>query len=215
MIEQSAVPPSISDEDYIALLIGRVIMAWGLIDQLLFSAILRLESHKAPKPPFEIQIDERFEHRLKCRKLCVETCQNDHTKMTRVDRVLGKIRKASALRHHLAHGYIVSFRLGRRGKKTERPNLHVIEHREATKRLLKNIESHKKDPTHTFWAEDLHPIYTIEDIEAHLRVANAIISEVQVATEAILPFPQPRTRPGGSGGIRAPSSRVSARSKRE
>ena len=34
----------LSDEDYIALLIGRAIMTWGMIEQLIYSEITRLQN---------------------------------------------------------------------------------------------------------------------------------------------------------------------------
>ncbi|HUB63662.1 MAG TPA: hypothetical protein VL996_04325, partial [Methylocella sp.] len=133
----------VSDEDYIALLIGRIIMGWGLIDQLIYSEILRF--HK-------LKIDDRFTHRLKhWRQLCVSVCQSDQTKISAIDRVMTKMKMDSLVRHHLAHGFALLFKLGRRGVCPNRPNLHIYEYRETTKRLRANQEAFKRDPTMKFW----------------------------------------------------------------
>jgi len=47
----------VSDEDYIALLIGRIVMSWGLIDESIWSEIVRFELHKRPGIfPHELKI---------------------------------------------------------------------------------------------------------------------------------------------------------------
>jgi len=52
-----------SEEDYIALLIGRAIMTWGMIEQLIYSEITK--SRNPPMHPHEIEIEKRFGHRIK------------------------------------------------------------------------------------------------------------------------------------------------------
>lgn len=89
------------------------------------------------------------------------------------------------LRHHLAHGYTILLRLGRRGQKTERLTLHVIEHHETVKRVCQNLEQHKKDPKRTFFAEDLHPMYAIEELEQYIRKAQKIVDDFQAVTGTI------------------------------
>jgi hypothetical protein len=107
-----------------------------------------------------------------------------------LDVLLKGIREAAPLRHHLAHGYTVIFPLGRRGKKSSRPNLHIMEHEELVKRLRENLEAHRKDSSRVFWAEDLHPLYTIEDLNSHIANAETITAKFQEVMAEIKPWPK-------------------------
>jgi hypothetical protein len=104
------------------------------------------------------------------------------------------MKKDIVVRHHLAHGYPILFKKGRRGVRTNRPNLHIHEYRETKKRILENEEAFKRDPTITFWAEDLHPIYTIEELEAHIENIAKLKAEFESASSAILPRLPPLSR---------------------
>ena len=178
-----------SDEDYIALLIGRIVMSWGLIDEGIWSEIVRFELHKRPGTfPHELKIAGSWNGRVKCwRQLCASICQGDQIKLSAVDRVITKMNKDIIVRHHLAHGYALLFKIGRRGVRTKRPNLHIHQHRETTKRLLANQEAFKRDPKMEFWAEDLHPMYTIEELEEHIENVAKIKAEFESASYGVLP----------------------------
>ena len=178
-----------SDEDYIALLIGRVIMGWGRIDYLLDAEIIRFELQKQPEIlPHELKIKNSFEGRVRYwGQLCASICQSDQPKLSAVDCVSTKMKEDVLIRHHLAHGYVVLLKLGRRGTRTERPNLHIFLHKELTKRVGESEEAFKRDPTIKFWAEDLHPMYTIEELEAHIENIAKLREEFESASFAIFP----------------------------
>ena len=98
--------------DQAALLIGRLIMSWGLFDQRLYSQIIFFECQKYIRkptgdPPARKDIvDYRFEVRVKrLRKLSQELCYADPKIMSRVDDVLRRLKELSLIRHHVAHGY--------------------------------------------------------------------------------------------------------------
>jgi hypothetical protein len=94
----------------------------------------------------------------------------------------------------LLTGNAVLFKMGRRGVRTKRPNLHIYQHRETVKRILENQEAFKRDPTIELWAEDLHPMYTIEELEAHIENVSKLRAEFERASSAVLPRPQPLSR---------------------
>jgi hypothetical protein len=105
-------------DDSLALLIGRVILAFGRLDQIVWIAVDTLETKRATQAlrrgeakGFErTEIDRRFEHRLKhLRRLCVAHSGNDPTFMTRVDRTLQEVRVLERIRAHLAHGSVHGF----------------------------------------------------------------------------------------------------------
>ncbi|MGA8755453.1 MAG: hypothetical protein WB611_03855 [Stellaceae bacterium] len=151
--------------DCVALLIGRLIMAWGLFDQRLYSQIILFESEKYmsnPKgdaPTIEQIIDYSFEKRTrKLRRLALELSISDKNTMKKVDDIIRRLTELSQIRHHLAHGYV------RIGSAPGQPlAVEIISHRERwegqrilTRKILKDGYKPK--------AEDLRSSYTFEQL---------------------------------------------------
>lgn len=131
---------SISEEDYVALIIGKIIIAWGKIDQWIFSEIsglqqllaVRLMRQKSDGINFEelqsenIQIDDRLKHRIKqWRRAACKFFGEKSPIISEIDREIQIITKKAKTRHRIAHGNIIVIN----GKIT------VFDHRD-----IKNVE---------------------------------------------------------------------------
>jgi hypothetical protein len=189
---------NLSDKDYVAFLIGRIIMAWGVIDQRLYFDIIRFE--RVAKPhlyPYQVSVDSRFEHRLsEWRRLCVSLSHGSSRKASAVDRAITSIKNLVSVRHHLAHGYIYLLKIGRGGTRTERPCIHVAEYRETAKRIRVYEAAAAANPDRRVYASDLHPVYSIEELETHLYHVADLTTRFVAASEAILSTPKPHTSSG-------------------
>jgi hypothetical protein len=90
--------------DHLALLVGRVILAWGHLDQQLHVALRHLSgSLNEPYQP-----DGRFNERRKMfRRLCVRMANGDSAYTSKLDRFCGDLQKLERARGHIAHGLAV------------------------------------------------------------------------------------------------------------
>jgi hypothetical protein len=172
-----------SDADYIALLIGRIIIGWGRLDQLLNSEIERLMLPGQPGVwPHELKIIDSFTARLDMwGRFCASMCPNDPAKLIAVTSLVDVIKKEVNLRHDLAHGFATLSKLGRRGIETKRLNVHIHRRKETQKRLAENAKSYEQDNALQFWAEDLNPMYTTWDLEAGVNTISNLETEFRQA----------------------------------
>jgi hypothetical protein len=89
-------------DDHLALLVGRVILAWGLFDQQFHATIRSLEQALDEPQTSEGRFNER---RKLFRRYCIRLIQND--KITAdLDRFLGRLQKLERFRGRLAHGWV-------------------------------------------------------------------------------------------------------------
>jgi hypothetical protein len=184
-----------------ALLIGQLILSWGLFDQRLYSQIIRFESEKyirnpiGDAPKMEEIIDYSFEVRVKrLRKLSVELCNGNSKIMARVDDVVRRLNQLSLIRHHLVHGHVrVSAAPGRA------PAFEVWEHREQRKQqkvLTRKILQHKYKPT----SQDFELSYTFEEVKEARTKMDKLYKEFSNVMNKVLEKGTMRTTSTRSGG---------------
>jgi hypothetical protein len=164
--------------DQAALLVGQLIMSWGLFDQRLYSQIIFFECRKYIRrptgdPPAREDIaDYRFEVRLKrLRKLSHELCYGDPKIMSRVDDVIRRLKQLSLIRHHLAHGYSRVLSLPGAQLRVE-----IKEHREQWKKedvVAKIVLEQRYRPT----IKDLDTSYTFEELAEAKRKTDRLYEE--------------------------------------
>ncbi|MFZ3237727.1 MAG: hypothetical protein WA184_20470 [Stellaceae bacterium] len=149
--------------DWAALVIGRLIMSWGLFDQRLYAQIILFESEKymndpsGDAPTIEKIIEYSFKKRIeRLRKLAFELSEADKNTMRKVDEIIPKLKELSQIRHHLAHGYI------RIGSAPGQPlAVDVLSHREkwdSQKILTRKVLKEGYKPTHN----DSRSSYTLD-----------------------------------------------------
>lgn len=188
-------PKGLSDDDYLAFLVGKITMCWGNIDQLLCFDIVRFATAENPSAyPHEIKIDDRFKMRVShWRRICVGRA-DDRDKVSAIDKAVERIHSTSSIRHIIVHGQVFTFTPNISGPK--KPKVYVFEHRETTKRLSKVAEVAKQHPVAArLMAADLHPSYSIEELEEYVRKSTALFNQMRAASEAILPRPKPQIAP--------------------
>ena len=101
-------------DDALALLVGKVILAYAKLDQTLWGQIGHLAVAKRDLDRAQGQIrttteeaDDRFSRRLKhFRRLSSELTSNNQMLMSEIDRTLQEIRDIERIRAHLAHGWL-------------------------------------------------------------------------------------------------------------
>jgi hypothetical protein len=188
------VPAVLKGKHRAAYVIGRIVMAWGLIEQKLYTDVVRFQQATNPKLyPHDADVASTFDGRLKLwRQLASSACSADRARMSHVDRALGKIKKLGLVRHHLAHGYAI-FLPGSRtrsGHWPSEPFLEMVEHREAVTRIKKYTEMARKNPGLRVWASQLQPRYTISELEVRLRELEDLGDDLMKASDAILSTPR-------------------------
>jgi len=177
-----------------AYIIGRISMAWGEIEQRLYSDIVRFQqSQNKNLYPHEAEIAPTFDGRVKqWRRLC----KSITNALSHVDRAITKLRRLSSIRHHVAHGYPI-YLPGFRDSPplpTE-PFVQIIEHRETVTRLLRHIKLAEKNKLPRVWASDLFPTYTLTELEEKWKELEQLNVELLAASDAVIPFPKPPKLP--------------------
>lgn len=177
-----------------AYIIGRISMAWGEIEQRLYSDIVRFQqSHNKRLYPHEAEIARTFEARVKqWRKLCKSLTPA----LLHVDRAITKLKELAPIRHCVAHGYPIYFPGFRDSPPlpTE-PFLQIIEHRETVTRLWRHIKLAQKKKLPRVWASDLYPTYTLRELENKWKELEQLAKDLLAASDGVLPFPKPPNFP--------------------
>lgn len=130
-------------DDNLALLVGRVILAFGALDQALYGAISRLQMKRQQVlfregGGFDMpEIDDRFRSRRKQFRLLCNDLKPDKSFMSRVDRHVDVICRLELPRAHLAHGLAYE----REGR------VHIHDHREIKKLQEAMARLMKRRPT--------------------------------------------------------------------
>lgn len=158
--------------DRIALLVGRVILAWGELDQHIYRMLMTFQAGK-PRTEFE----PRFKHRLKLiRRHVVEITRGDAAILADFDRTNMTLINLERRRAHLAHGM-----LG-----IEEDGVLVFDHREgepylaALTRLIARQAS--ADEIDTLWFEYNRRKYTwkeLDELATDIRSAKDRLGDIR------------------------------------
>lgn len=89
-------------DDHLPLAVGKIILAWGRLDQQLHLLIRASERRLKKEPSSEGRFTER---RKIFRRLCMEVAGNDEAYERRLDRLLAQLVKLERKRGTIAHGY--------------------------------------------------------------------------------------------------------------
>ena len=185
------VPASLKGQHRAAYVIGRISMAWGLIEQRLYHDIIRFQQAKNKNLyPHEAEIAATFDDRVKqWRRLCASIT----AKLSDVDRVITRLNSLALVRHHVAHGYPIYFKgFPNTEQLPSQPYLEIIEHRETTTRLLRHIKLAKEKKLGRVWATDLYARYTLTDLENKWKELEKLGSDLFAASDGVLPTPKPK-----------------------
>ncbi len=195
------VPARLRGQHRAAYIIGRISMAWGLIEQRLYHDIIRLQQAKNKNLyPHEAELAATFDDRVKqWRRLCASIT----SKLTDVDRVITKLKNLALVRHHLAHGYPIYFPgFSNIERLPTEPYLEIIEHRETKRRLLRHIKLAKENKLGRVWATDLYARYTLTDLESRWEELEKLGDDLFAASDGVLPTPKPPKPPKRRAGPR-------------
>ena len=86
--------------DHLALLVGRIILTWGQLDQNLYSHISMLQKRAGDAAP----IDTRFAKRKKHLRRLISLSDQNAPLLPRLDSVYHRLRILERNRAHVAHG---------------------------------------------------------------------------------------------------------------
>jgi hypothetical protein len=182
-------PRCLSVKDYVALLIGKAVMHWGEVDQILYNDITRLAIHSGSKKyPHEVEIEDTFEARIKSWRKALLAA--DAKAGSLADKAIRAVNREILMRHILVHGYVVVIPIGPRGERGGQW-LHVTNHRETANRIKEITKRAARTPGIRVMASDLHPIYSVAEMENHIAAAEGAVKLLRAAGEAVLPRPVP------------------------
>lgn len=182
-------PRCLSVKDYVALLIGRAIMHWGEVDQILYNDITRLAIHGGSKKyPHDLEIKDTFEARIKSWRKALLAADTKAESLA--DKAIGAVNREILMRHILVHGYVVIIPIGPNGER-DGQCLHVTNHRETANRIKEITKRAAKTPGLRVLASDIHPIYSVPELEKHVLAAEKAAKLLLAAGEAVLPRPVP------------------------
>jgi hypothetical protein len=100
---------SASKEDVLPLLVGKIILAFGRLDQEIQTQIHWFEKDKTRDESQRERIDGRFSHRTKqFRRHLVRLTADKSPEVRRYDKAIGAVAKAVEIRGRLTHGRVVS-----------------------------------------------------------------------------------------------------------
>lgn len=100
--------------DHVVLKVGRIVIEFGKVDQLLWEQVgylaadTRFKAVRLKKPiPENVEVDARFKHRLKMlRRLILSLTENDSVFKSKYDSFVCRLNDLQKVRSHLAHGRI-------------------------------------------------------------------------------------------------------------
>jgi hypothetical protein len=176
-------------DERLALIIGKIILAYGRLDQQLWSilAIMALKHASDQVVRGERQwmepeeIDKRFDRRLAhYRRLCAALSQNDSSVLAIVDRMLNEIRDVERIRAHMAHGNLHE-REGRIAVSDGRESQeHSLEFRKAIGRRATSKE------ISALWDKHLNISYAQHDLEAAAQKLGELSDQLHSVAERLL-----------------------------
>ena len=188
---------------YQALLIGKIILAFGELDAGLYAKISHAQSERSrryraavdndwaalmhhPEPERE-SIDHRFEHRLKLlRRVSRQLAGDANEYLLRLDGLLNKVRELHRIRSHLAHEALHS-------KGTAVWPIAVFSAREMER--YAEARENTRD-LNELWAKHMNIAYGREDLEQALVEIERVKGELAETCLDLMVFTRPAGAPG-------------------